>query len=470
MKPYSVTRRLVTTVLLLELLSAMALTWLAVAYEGHSRFRAFDLSLRARAESLFGAVGDADDPDDNVVLDLRGVRVPSGDLFDVELENGRVLGRSPDWPAQAIDARLTTASRDGVYPLTVDSRAYRFVVLHAVRIVDPGESGGIPRPVVIRYGAWTKGVWSEVWEAVRFYAVASLLLLMATGFAMAWFLRRSLAPLAELANDASKISAQQWQFHPHESALRVAELAPLASALDDALKRLKRSFEQQRRFTSDAAHELKTDLAIAKSSLQLLAMRRRLAEEYEQGLEVCLADMMRLERTVSDMLMLARVESTERQGVADQHSAADLSWYLSDAVKQLQSYAALRAVVIQVDSAPSANVRVGEKESRILCANLLLNALQHSRPSTEIIASVADDRRNVTLTITDQGEGISPQALPHVFEPFYRDSPSRDRREGGTGLGLAICKGICERAGGRISIESRPGEGTQVIVHLPSIL
>ena len=469
MKPYSVTRRLITTVLLLELLSAVAFTWLAVEYERHARFSSFDVSLRARAAMLFGAIGDADDPGDNVVLDLRGLQIPPTDLFDVEGLKGKVLGRSAFWPAQQINAQLGSNAADGIYSLTLDGREFRFVVLHATRVVDPTENGGgVRRPVFILYGASANQVWSEIWEAVRFYAVASLVLLATSGIAMTGFLRRSLSPLGELAAEASKISAQQWQFHPRDSARAMIELAPLTEALESAVKRLQRSFEQQRRFTSDAAHELKTDLATAKSSLQLLAMRKRTLEEYGRGLEVCLTDILRIEDTVAKMLTLARVEYAYDRAGVHSGSGSDLTLLLQEGITQLESLAELKQVVVRINSPQRILVAISEQDSRLLCINLLLNALQHSLPRTEVKTEVMKSDGWVRLRIVDQGTGIPAEALPHIFEPFFRQDSSRDRRSGGTGLGLAICKGICERAGGVISIRSELGQGTEVSVRLPA--
>ena len=367
-----------------------------------------------------------------------------------------------------MDAQLAQSERDGIYRVRLDRQPYRFVVVHAVRIVDPGEKGGIQRPIVVRYGASTEHLWGEVWEAVRFNALASLVLLTATGIGMTWFLRRSLAPLAELAEEASRISAQRWQFHPRESARAVIELSPLILALEETLRRLQRSFEQQRQFTSDAAHELKTDLAIAKSSLQLLAMRPRSPEEYERGLEVCLADTLRLERTVAEMLTLARVESAEAS--PSPGAGCDLNLHLHTVVAQLASLAELNQVIVRTDAPCRTQVALSEQDARLLCTNLLLNALQHSRPRTEVQARLHRSAGLVTLTIRDQGRGIAPAALAHVFEPFYRGDAARDRRTGGTGLGLSICKGICEKAGGQITISSEPGRGTEVSVRLPTVV
>jgi signal transduction histidine kinase len=470
LKPYSVIRRLIATVLVLELAAALALTWLAVAFEAHSRFHSFDIALKAHADTLFGGVGDSDDPQDNVVLDLHSVDIPSGALFDVETASGKILGRSVQWPAPAIDKQLPTSQNDGTHRVLLYGKGYRFVILHAVRVVDPGEKGGgVKRPVVVRYGASTAHVWSEVWEAVRFYALASLVLLTATGLALSWTLRRHLQPLAALADEAARISAQQWQFHPRAAAYAMVELAPLTTALELAIKRLQRSFEQQRRFTSDAAHELKTDLAIAKSSLQLLAMRRRSPEKYEQGLEVCLADILRIERTVMEMLTLARVESGDSEScLVAAHPYSDLAGAVHEAVHQFASLAELRDVGMKLDVTGGEKVRIGAEDARLLFTNLLHNALHHSRASTEVTITLSQTEGWATLTIEDQGEGISPESLPHVFQPFYRGDVSRNRSTGSTGLGLAICKGICDRAGGEISIQSRPALGTVVTVRLPA--
>ena len=312
-------------------------------------------------------------------------------------------------------------------------------------------------------------MWHEVWESVRSYLIASLVLLFATALAMVAILRRGLAPLAKLAEEASKISLQQWHFHPPQSARAVTELEPLSAALQSTISRLQRSFEQQRRFTSDAAHELKTDLAIIKSSLQLLALRPRSPQDYQRGLDVCLTDTLRLERTVAEMLTLARVESAGP--LADTRAAdCDLSPILREVVEQFASLAALRKVHVLVDAPPVARVRLREEDARILCTNLFLNALQHSRFGSEVHVFIEDAADATVLRVIDHGDGVPPEALPHVFEPFFRSDASRNRKTGGTGLGLAICKGICDRAGGAITLRSLPGIGTEAEARLPQPL
>ena len=111
MKPYSLTRRLVVTVLLVELLLAAAATGLALLYERQQNLHSFDLMLRGRADSVLGAVQDAEDANDNVMLDAKALDLPQGDLYEVRDESGRVVGSSPNWNGEI--EREDGESREG---------------------------------------------------------------------------------------------------------------------------------------------------------------------------------------------------------------------------------------------------------------------------------------------------------------------------------------------------------------------
>lgn len=466
-KQRSIARRLISLVILIQLISALGVVGVTLAYERHTRFQAFDVMLRGRADSLLAAVQDANDEADDIVLDRTNLQMPAGDLYEVKDGAGRVLGRSANWnPALG---RVAAQSNDGIFRAKIGGTSYRLLRRHGVRVVDPDEArGGTAHTVVVLYGAPTRGVWKEIRQAVVFYATASCVLLIFTGFLVFWVLRRGLLPLRELAAEAEGISAHQWSFSPPASARSTTELAPLALALESAVQRLALSFEQQRHFVGDAAHELKTAVAVLKSSLQLLTMRPRSAAEYEAGLYRSLADCERMEEIVAKMLTLARVESLSGRGAIDR--SVDLVPWAREAATQLRPFADLRQVTVEMVSAESAWVGLSVEECTLLCSNLLMNALQHSRRSGEVTMSVEPAGENwVELRVEDHGRGIDAESLPHVFERFYRGDPSRARKTGGTGLGLAICRAITEQAGGRIHLESTPGVGTVAIVRLPSV-
>ena len=466
----SITRRLVVTVLVLELLSAIALIGAITVHERDVQLRAFDASLLAGAEGLMGAVQDAEDAADNVMLDMQGVQLARDAAFRVEDEKGRVLGVAGNPPRLEL-----TASNTPTFHNVDASRHYRFVVLRGLRIIDPGQAnGGARHTITVVYGTGTGHMWHEVVEAIRFFAIATLVLMGATALLMAWLVRRGLAPVYELAREAEHISSKDWRFDDWRfdapaSAKNTVELQPLAAALEAALERVQRSFEQQKRFMNDAAHELKTDVAIVKSSLQLLSMNRRTVEEYIRGLATSVEDFTRLEMTVQKMLTLARLEQPpEKTNSGAARPSSSLCEVIEDAMSQCTPLAKLKAIAVNLDFSADARVAIDSRDALLLCSNILLNALQHSPNGGAIRISLTVDDEVARLTVQDRGEGISESDLVHVFEPFYRGDPSRSRKSGGTGLGLSICKAICESAGGSIEIANSSTGGALVTVKLPA--
>ena len=139
-------------------------------------------------------------------------------------------------------------------------------------MIDPGSPHAVSHQITVLYGVPEVRTWHAIFEAIRFFAFATFVLMGITAFLMSLLVRRYLLPIRELAHEAENVDAEQWTFHAPASSKRFVELRPLASAIEKTVARLQRSIEQQRRFTSDAAHELKTDLAIIKSSMQLLTI------------------------------------------------------------------------------------------------------------------------------------------------------------------------------------------------------
>jgi signal transduction histidine kinase len=513
-QPRSIAFRLIVAVLAVELLSSILVVVLSFGYERHIHFRAFDVMLHGRADSILGAVQDADDPDDNVILDQADLHIPTDDVYEVYELGGRLLGRSSNW--QGAGAGLPQHPWGDFSQTTLNGHHYRILRILGSRTVDPAIKGGTLHQVIVVYGSPTRHVWHAIRGAVEFYAAGSIILLIVTGPLIAWLLHRGLLPLRQLAALAAQVSVDAWQFSPPASAHTTPELAPLTDAIESVLQRLERSFLQQRAFVSDAAHELKTAVAVIKSSLQLLTMKRRSPQEYQAGLERCLADSLRLESIVADMLTLARAESASP--ASGPEPTADLAACIHQAVTRLETVATLRNVKVVIlnqpgipesfvtgddflegsvtghdfsraataeikagalapeAASPAPQVPISSEDCTLLLSNLLLNALQHSPAASTVEVRLTIETEAPTnaavVRIQDHGDGIPPEAVPHVFDRFYRGDPSRTRTTGGTGLGLAISKAIVTKAGGSISIASQPDpahpdHGTTVTVRLP---
>jgi signal transduction histidine kinase len=462
-RTHSLSRQLIGGVLLAELLCAALFSVVAIGHEMHGRRRAFDVMLRGRADSLLGAVQDAEDPEDNVTVDPTELALPAQDVYEVLNPAGRVLGHSPGSSAELL-AALSASRAPGTFNFRVGRERYRGVRFEGVRVIDREENGGYRRPVTVLYAAPTWYLWREAVEAVQFYLIASALLLAVTGIALVWFLRRRLSPLQELAEIAGRVSTRSWEFVPPAVVLRTAELAPIALSMEELLKGLQLAFERQRRLTGDAAHELKTSIAVLKSSLQLLSMSPRTAEQYEAGLEGLLLDTERMEELTGRMLTLARLE----EAPAEQSELCDLQMVVREVVERLRPLAELKQIALDVNAAEARAVAMPAGDADMLCSNLIVNALQHSAANGRVSVVVQTLDGITQLRVSDQGDGIPESALPHVFERFYRADRSRSRASGGAGLGLSICKAIVERAGGTIQIHSERGTGTEVTVILPA--
>ena len=477
MKSYSIVRRLIVVMLLVELLAALVVAGLALGHERHERFQAFDVMLRGRADSLLGAVQQSGDEADTVMLDGTEASLPKDDLYVVAAQGGAMLGRSGNWKQDEADKALAHAAagkgtfrkNGGMYfPLEVDEVHYVAVRVAGVRMVDPGEKGGgIARRVTIVYASPVNRVWNEVREAVEFYAMMSVGVMVVTALLMVWLLRRGLAPLRELAAEASTVSVRSWEFAPSSAVMATKELRPLALALGEVLEGLKESFLQRDRFVSDAAHELKTGVAVVKSSLQLLTMRERTAAEYASGLARTQVDCERMEAIVGKMLLLARAEHHDEGAGLPTASETPVAPAVRGVADELAPMAEARGVELVLETDEDAMVAAESEELRLVIANLMQNAIQHSAAGSVVKIVAQRVGAEVEMSVEDHGSGIAGEDLPHVFERFYRGDRSRSRNTGGTGLGLAICKAVVTRLGGSIEMVSILGMGTSAKVRLP---
>ena len=458
MKTKSLIRRAVVSVFLAQLLCAAVLCTAALLHEHHTRFRAFDTRLQGRSDSLLGAVQDAEDPEDNVTIDPTELKFPGEDVYAVYNQGGRLLGTSLNPPAA-----LVSRGADGYRNVKLAGNRYRVFQREALRIIDRAEYGGVGlrRPVTIIYAAPEAHVWHEIFEAASYYLLTILLASAGVVLLVTALLRRTFIPLTELADATANLAAPALAFDPPQSALHVRELRPLTQVLEQAISRLRESFARERQFFGDAAHELKTAIAVVRSSAQLLLLKRRSDEEYHTGLGGIVQDTERLEILVMQMLQLAHETEVGETNL----QVVDLGETVRSVASLLEPVAHKRGLQFRVAALSDAPVRIRKQSAETLVSNLLLNAIQYSAEGGMVEVSV--QRKNfgsVCLQITDHGLGISAEALPHIFGRFYREDRSRARETGGAGLGLAISKSIVDAAKGSIQVKSAKGEGTTMTV------
>jgi signal transduction histidine kinase len=466
---FSLTRRVIATVIACQLLLIICLTAAAVFYGRKQLRSAFDDTLQGRAMSTLALVRYTEDHPHGLMFD-SDLLPPSfdpmhKDLFVIRQPNGQILAESGTLPQE------TETSDHGYANFELGGIPYRSVTLRNVQILDVEDDVKVIDRVTLTYAASLLGVQGDLEELGFWVAGTSLLLLLLASALVTWGVRRHLAPLRELAEKASVISMQNWNFHPPDRAKLAQELVPLTGAIEAVLTRLHDGFRQQRDFTSDAAHELKTSVAILKSTLQSLLHRPRSEQEYQAGLAQMLEDCGRLEDLLDRMLRLARIEQWAESDSPDSLPVSELTSTCESAIARIQALAREHDVEIDLVNPVSESIymRANPEDLEVIWVNLLENAVRYSPRGSKVLMRIHQNGGGTTrVSVEDSGPGIPPEELPHVFERFRRGDESRSRSTGGFGLGLAICKAFVTAYGGSIEAVLRPAKGTELQVHFPT--
>jgi signal transduction histidine kinase len=467
----SLRKQIIVAVLVSQLLLAIGLTLAIVLYSRAQLLWDFKIMLAGRADSVLAVIHDAEDESKTLILGRERLSIPAGDLVEVWDENGSLIWRSPNWtgaPATLI------AGNSATFELDQRNVPYRGVVVRKATIFDEEDNHpGSLRKVTIVYASSTRGLDRHILKIGVFATGASLLLLCLAGLFAAYGVSKGLSPMQELAKAAADVSVRNWSFSPPQEARTKRELAPLVDALEATIAGLQRAFDRERQSTADTAHELKTAVAILKSSLQLVSYQPRSIDDYQKGLDHALEDCDRLEALVRGALSLARAQQWAEEGKSDDIQSVDLVNSCEQSVANLHALARSRGVELRClannnNDEDECVVRASSADLQTVWVNLLQNAIQHSPPGSTVSVRVsASDPDNALIAVEDAGAGIPAEHLPYVFERFRRGDPSRSRATGGFGLGLSICRAIVEAYDGHIEIESTDGAGTRVLVSLP---
>jgi signal transduction histidine kinase len=275
----------------------------------------------------------------------------------------------------------------------------------------------------------------------------------------------ALRPLRRLATVVTSVDA--GELDRRVGPLGSGEVASLARAFDRMLDRLQGAFAQQSRFVADASHELRTPLSVLRAQIELLADEQDESAR-RAGVQVLRSRLRVLERLVGDLLALARAEVEQLH----RPEPVPLVGFFADLDRDLPLLGARSYRVEHCGGTVNADP---DRLTQVV-HNLVRNAVEHTAPGDPIavLARATGDR--LVLVVQDEGSGIPPVDLPHVFERFYRADPARPQvvdRDGtggggaGTGLGLAIAAALVRAHGGQLRAWSEPGRGTRMTVELP---
>jgi two-component system heavy metal sensor histidine kinase CusS len=276
--------------------------------------------------------------------------------------------------------------------------------------------------------------------------------------------RRGIRPVEEMATTARHISSTNLHERIQPEGYP-SELASLAATFNKMLDGLEESFERISRFSADIAHDLRTPVNNIRGEAEVALARARTGEEYREVLGSCLEEAVRLSDLIGDLLFLARAESP----LAHLHrESINVGELLSGIREYYEATATDRGVALS-NVAPDEPVVVQLDRTLLQRAvgNLVSNALAHTPQGKSVILCLSLEPAAVRIEVSDTGVGIPTEALPRVFDRFFRVDGSRSQASGGTGLGLAIVQSIAQLHGGNVEIASKLGEGTRVTLRMP---
>jgi len=340
-------------------------------------------------------------------------------------------------------------------------------------------AGGEQLTVLAELGTLYFPAQSRTFEAVTFVGIPSstvartldqlarnlvltvLLAFLAFG-AGVWLLSsRALQPLKRVTAAAARVSGRDLSQRVPTPTSR-DEIREMAVTINHMLDRLQESFETQRRFTADASHELRTPVTAIVGHANYLLRRTYPTEAQGDSLTVIRREAERMAKLVNDLLELARADA----GFSIELEPMNLIEVLEAVHMEVAPVAG--DAVIEVDAAmPVLEVSGDQGRLKQVVLNLIHNAINAG--AKHITVGVARERHEVKLEILDDGPGIPPDAIPHLFDRFYRVDGARSGRGNGSGLGLAIVRWIVQQHGGSVAVESRVGEGTVFTVTLPAL-
>jgi two-component system heavy metal sensor histidine kinase CusS len=276
--------------------------------------------------------------------------------------------------------------------------------------------------------------------------------------------RRGIRAVREVAATARHISSTNLHERIQPEGYP-SELASLAATFNTMLDGLEESFERISRFSADIAHDLRTPVNNIRGEAEVALARARTVEEYREVLGSCLEEAVRLSDLIGDLLFLARAESPLAHLRRENINVGEL---LSGIREYYEAPAVDRGVSLST-AVPNEPV-IAQLDRTLLqraVGNLVSNALAHTPPGKSVVLGASVEAAAVRIEVSDGGVGIPAEALPRVFDRFFRVDQSRSQASGGTGLGLAIVQSIMLLHGGNVEIASKVGEGTQVTLRLP---
>jgi signal transduction histidine kinase len=426
----------------------------------------FDHGLLSQAEALASAaevhqgavkVEESEEPPE-----FRGGSNPQ--YFEL-WQRGRVTSRSLSLGARDLPA-LSVGTNDFIFQniQLPDGRAGRQVAIVFLPQNEETEQGPAPTIKATLVVASDTGLLQLAMSRLRWLLAGACgsAVIVSIG-ALTLIIRRALAPVGEIAAQIDGVGRHDLSDRLDAGNVP-GELLPVVNRLNEMLSRLQKSFERERGFSADVAHELRTPLAGLETALEVASSRPRSTDEYQRVLARCLQTTRQMHAMVESLLMLARGESGSLAIRASDFSLCELV----DECWQVFDDRALESRLRVTRSCGLTNsIRTDREKLRLVLHNLLDNAVSYADEGGSIRLDVLQNNRQVRVIVANSGSRLSPDSASQAFERFWRGDTARAETGSHTGLGLPITRQLLELMGGTVTVDSTVGGDFVACVEFP---
>jgi heavy metal sensor kinase len=406
--------------------------------------RTGDAAMAREVEALY-----APEANERFIRITRGdghVVYASGPPHDDSFDPATVAALNPPDPARPASFPRKESSLKG--PVLIAAQTY---------------AGADNSRYVVEVGVSTARTEETVRQVLLMLAIGlpiAVCVAVAGGFVL---VRRALKPVDNLSQKAAAIT--QHSLSERLPVVRTGdELERLSVSLNLMISRLEDAINSSKQFVADASHELRTPLAVLRGELENLAQDAQLKTQTRETLGSSLEEVDRLAEIVEGLLALSRLDTGEARA---EWVRFDLAALVATTADQMSLLAEDKHITVVCDSSERVMIEGDQARLKQVVVNLLDNAIKYTPNGGRIKLKIAQEEGNAVLDVADDGIGIPPEALPHVFKRFFRVDGSRSRDQGGAGLGLSIVKSICDAHGARVEVSSTPGQGSRFRIRQP---
>lgn len=347
----------------------------------------------------------------------------------------------------------------------IDARDLLPFTIGDYRVVQNRGAAHVKSQIIVQVGSLTTFVARDMARIDRLVAIAVFIVLIAGPGIGYWLAGRAIDPLAAIIHTTARLrpSKLDERLLEHRNG---DELDQLARTINGFLNRIAAYLAQRRDFLANAAHELRTPLAAIRSTAEVSLGAERTVDEYQELLVEIIEECSLLESLVNQLLLLAETESDRLRITGERVSFSEVT---ARAVGMFQAVADTKDIQFSASLQPDLTVEGNAHHLRQVVNNLIDNALKFTPTGGKVTVRLRAEGNDAVFSVADNGPGIPPEDLPHIFDRFFRGdrSHSHDGGRTGTGLGLSICQAVIQAHGGRVAVETNINHGTTFQVAIP---